>query len=542
MKKIIMFLLICFMSFGFAEDVFALSGKLTVTSNVSSAATNTKFNVYVKYSGDTVGTIRINTAFTNATCTLYSQADGFTRNCTTSGCKIKFEDYEKGYKSGTTLATFACTGTASPAKFTANVIDGDAWDLEGLSNVSVASGSLNIPITNATTTTKKTTTKSTTKKTTTTTKKTTTKSTTKGTTKGTTKSTTTTKGTTTTRRPTVNTTTTSRTTISTTKSNVVIINPTVHTTTSKVVTTSINHLPDDMKLKELKIVGYDINFNRNNTGYKIKLAKDVSEVYVIATPIDHKNEVENTGVVNVEGLQSFKIRVYNEEFDEEVIYNIEIEREKTSVFQDLYNKVFKPTIAVAIILFTLLLLGIYFYNRPLVKMEKYNDNKDDDDDEDEEVEYKGGHFVVDNDDDEPRERMSFLTSPNTEVVTDVPIKTIQAKNASINRKKKEELEKKLNEVGIEEIPENEQELTRVLIQLNKTNADPNMETISEKVQNKKIKISKVEKPSSLSHTTTRVRFRVDENYDEDLISNEVKMRISNVDKVKLTDNDEEEDD
>ena len=82
----------------------------------------------------------------------------------------------------------------------------------------------------------------------------------------------------------------------------------------------------------------------------------------------------------------------------------------------------------------------------------------------------------------------------------------------------------------------------VLSYSDKTRYSSNMETISEKVQNKKIKISKVEKPSSLSHTTTRVRFRVDENYDEDLISNEVKMRISNVDKVKLTDNDEEEDD
>ena len=523
MKKNILFLILAFIiSFVGVDDVFAASGKLTITSNVTSAATNTKFNVYVTYTGDTLGSINMQTTFTNATCTLYAQADGFTRNCTTSGCKIVFEDYNTGYKSGTRFATFACTGTASPAKFSASVINGDAWNFAGDTNVTVASGNFSLPITNVTTTTKKTTT--TTKKPTTTTKKTTTKSTTK---QVTTKTTTKGKTTTTTKKPT---TTTKRpqtsTTLSTTKGNIVITQPitTTHTTTTEVVTTSINHLPDDMKLKELKIVGYEIEFNKNNTGYQIELADDVDEIYIIATPVDRKNSVENTGVVNVEGLSNIKVRVYNELVEEEVIYNIKIIRKKTTRLQDFYSKIFKPTIAVAVILFTLFLLGVYFYNLPKNKLEKITDN------DGEEVSYKNGNFVLE---EEVKEHKSFLQSPNLEISTDVPIKTIQAKNVSLNRKKREVLEKKLSEVGIEEIPDNEQQLTKVLIQLNKTNVDENNNVVSENTETKKIKISKPDGAGEIRRpVSTKIKINVD-NDKVDLSSENLMDRLESIERVKI---------
>ena len=503
MKKNFIFLILAFIiSFSCVDVVQAATGKLTITSNVNSVATNTKFNVYVTYTGDTLGSIALSTTFTNATCTLYAQAEGYTRNCTTSGCKIVFEDYESGYKSGTKLATFACTGTGNPAKFTASVINGDAWDINGENQVSVTSGSKTVTITNATTTTKKTTT--TTKKVTTTTttkKKTTTKSTTKGNT--------TTKKTTTTKIPT----TTTRTTISTTKGNVVIPVPTTTTTTTEIITTSINHLPDDMKLSELKIVGYDIDFNKNNTGYQIKVGNNVDEVYVIATPVDNKNSVENTGVVNIEGLKSFKVRVYNEEVDQEVIYSIKIIRDKESTLDIIYNKIFKPLVSVAVIIFTLLLLGIYFSSKSASKMDKYEEK-----DEEDEVKYKDGQFVVKKPDvidpDPHKRRIEFLKDPDTQISTDVPITTIQAKHVSINRKKKEVLEKKLSEVGIEEIPENEQQLTRVLIQLNKTNEVPD---ISEKAERNNIKISNPAKHKGNKPVTTKVKINVD-NKKEDMIN------------------------
>ena len=454
-KKILFLILACLFSFGIVDDVYALSGRLTLTSNVTSASVGSKYNVHVYYYGDTVGTIRINTSFTNASCSIYYQAEGFTRNCTTSGCKLKFEDYANGYKDGTRLATFACTSNASPAKFSAAVIDNDAWDLNGENSVTVSAASKSIPITGTTTTTKKTTTttkKSTTKSTTTTKKKTTTKA--GGTTAKTTTRSTTTKKTTQTTRKTQNTTST--------QSHVILTTPRVTTTTTtEVITTSIDNIPDDMKLSDLKIVGYEIDFNKNNTGYKIEVAKDVTEIFVIATPIDNTNTVENTGVVNIEGLSSITVRVYNEDVDYEVLYSIKIVREKSSSLQAFYDNVFKPGVAIVIILFTLFVLGLYFYN---IKIRKEEEEL-----EDEEVISHNGELIVPDPDkvDASIKRLELFKSPNTPISTDVPITTIQAKAVSLNRKKKEILENSLTEMGIEEIPDDDEpQLTKVVLRVN----------------------------------------------------------------------------
>ena len=505
-RQFIFMILAILISFCCIDNVYAASGKLTVSSNLSSTtvATNTKFNVYVTYTGTTVGSISINTTFKNATCSVYSQAAGYTRNCNTSGCEMTFNS-TNGYTSGTKMITYACTATASPATFNVSVPNGDAWDVDGLEQISMSVSNLSLTVKNTTT---KSTTKSTTKKTTTTTKKTTTKSTTKGTTKTTTKGSTTTKKlpviTNTTRRP-----TTSKVT-SSTQSNVVITVPTAITTTTtkEVVTTSINHLPDNMKLKELKIVGYDINFNKNNTGYQIEVADNVTEVYVIATPNDNDNLVENTGVVNIEGLSSFSVRVYNEEIDQEVIYNIKLIRAKTSTLGVLYTKYFKPIVALLVILVTLFLLGVYFTHRRALDMIEV-------DDEDDEVISRNGELIVPKTLDKEQERMDFFKSPNTQISTDVPITTLQAKRVSINRKKKEVLEKKLNEVGIEEIPDNEMELTKVIISLNDTKevekeVKPeatrviiDTEDADDKINNIKARIK--EKEEELENSKTKIR-------------------------------------
>lgn len=409
MRKIVFILLMSLCLFGVKDDVYALSGKLTVSSNVKSAATNTKFNVYVKYTGDTVGTIRISTTFKNATCTLYSQADGYTRNCTSTGCKIKFENYETGYKSGTTLATFACTGTASPATFSASVISGDAWDLEGLEAVNVSSGSSSVVITNSTTAKPKPTTKSTTKKTTK-------------------KSTTTTKKTTTKAVGSTTTTTTTSKVISTTKKTTV--STTIKTsTTTEPITTNISHINDDMKLDNLKVVGYDIDFKKNLTGYKIYVADSVDEVYVIAKPIDKSKKVVNTGVVNIEGLSHFSVHVYNEKTDQTVSYTVKIMREKSSLAEVLYNKFYKPSVALAAIILTLIILGISLYKSgTIVKLEKLPTTDSDD------LIYDGS---------------KFLSNTNTE------------------NKRVDTLDESLDDLGIKELEDStEEELVTVLMDLN----------------------------------------------------------------------------
>ena len=148
----------------------------------------------------------------------------------------------------------------------------------------------------------------------------------------------------------------------------------------------------------------------------------------------------------------------------------------------------------------------------------------------EEVSYKNGNFVLE---EEVKEHKSFLQSPNLEISTDVPIKTIQAKNVSLNRKKREVLEKKLSEVGIEEIPDNEQQLTKVLIQLNKTNVDENNNVVSENTETKKIKISKPDGAGEISRpVSTKIKINVD-NDKVDLSSENLMDRLESIERVKI---------
>lgn len=423
MKKFIFTFVICLISICLTDNVYALSGKLSVTSNVNSVAINTKFQVYVKYTGDTLGSLTMQVNFSNAKCNLSEQAEGYSRKCTDTGCKLKFEDYETGYKSGTTFAKFSCTGTASPAKITAAIVGGDSWgglDADGHPTgeepVSVSGGSKSITITNATTqAVVKTTT--TTKKTT---KKTTTKSTTKKTTSKTTVGTTTKKSTTTTIKSTTKPTTSTK----------------KKTTTTEPITTNIAHINDDMKLDKLKVVGYDIDFEKNLTGYKIYVDDKIDEVYVIAEAVDKSKKVVNTGVVNIEGLSHFSVHVYNEKTDQTVSYTVKIMREKSSLAEVLYTKFYKPSVALAAIILTLIILGISLYKSgTFVKVEKLPTIASED------VTYDGSKFVSNNmiDDD---------------VIDD------------------EELDDMLEDVGIQELEEGgEEKLVTVLMDMNKKNDD-----------------------------------------------------------------------
>ena len=164
-----------------------------VISAPSSADVNTNFTVSVSHSGDTIGSLQMQIAITNAECSVQSTCSGGVANCTGGSCLTSF-NLANGLKAGNNIITLSCRSTGGTAKFVASVANKDAWDVEGMKQLTVNSASKSVTIKGTTATTKKVTTQSTISK----------RPTTARTTKSTTKSTTTKKTTTSTSTKTTN--------------------------------------------------------------------------------------------------------------------------------------------------------------------------------------------------------------------------------------------------------------------------------------------------------------------------------------------------
>lgn len=333
----------------FILSVFMLMGAFTtkvdaansfVISAPSSANVNTNFTISVKHSGDTIGSLQMEIGITNAECSVQSTCSGGVANCQGGSCLTSF-NLANGLKAGNNIITLSCHSTGGVAKFTASVANRDAWDVEGMKQLTISSASKSVTINGTTSTTKKSTTTSTISKRPTTGRSTTTKSTTtkKTTTKN---SNNTTKGTN--NNQTTKNTTTKNTTAETTTED---IRPPIsditepissETTTTEAVTTV--YVPDDLKLRELKIVGYNINFKPNLSSYTIDVDENVDELYIIASPADEQTEIETVGLVDIAGKDYIQIRVFNENAHHEINYKINIRRNKRNAESEGIGNIF----------------------------------------------------------------------------------------------------------------------------------------------------------------------------------------------------------
>ncbi len=132
------------------------------------------------------------------------------------------------------------------------------------------------------------------------------------------------------------------------------------------------NIPDDLKLKELKIVGYDIDFRPNLVAYTINVGENVDELYVIAEPIDEKTKIDGTGVVDIKNKNFIQIKVYNEFARNEINYKINIRRTSNSEEHSLIGNVFSDsykliTLSMVGVIFALI---IFFTIRSLLRKDK----------------------------------------------------------------------------------------------------------------------------------------------------------------------------
>lgn len=357
--KLIIFTMFCFLIA--TPKVFANNFSIT-TSGTWNYGKN--YDVTIKYSGEKLGSVRLNASMTNANCSVKSVHPSGTRKCTGSSCDVAYTD-PNGIASGSTLLVLTCqpNQTATKVILSARLENGDAWDLDGLNQINISPASKTITVTgttSTTTTTKKPTTTTTRRPTTktTTTKKVTTTTTTKKVTTGPTrpiddKTTTTTRPTTTLPWITDPTTSTTSTTTTTTTTEVPII------------------VPEDMKLSSLQIVGYNIKFKPNCTSYDITVDPSVSELYVIAKPIDSLTKVTNTGIIDITNKDRITIRVYNELSHNHIEYTIRINNEEVdeSTLEILVNNS-KLFLLFSALLFVIIIMVIGALRKPKVKLEK----------------------------------------------------------------------------------------------------------------------------------------------------------------------------
>ena len=325
-----------------------------VISAPSSADVNANFTVSVSHSGDPIGSLQMQIAITNAECSVQSTCSGGVANCNGGSCLTSF-NLANGLKAGNNIITLSCHSSGGTAKFVASVANKDAWDVEGMKQLTINSASKSVTIKGSTATTKKLTTQSTISK----------RPTTARTTKSTTKSTTTKKTTSTSTKTTKksSSTSTTATTKSTTTQNMwtqptsdITTTSSSETTTTEETTTTV-YVPDDLKLRELKIVGYNINFKPNLSSYTIDIDENVDELYIIASPADEQTEIETVGLVNIEGKDSVQIRVYNENAHHEINYKINIRRNKRASESGVIGNVFSDSFK----LIVFAMLGVIFF-------------------------------------------------------------------------------------------------------------------------------------------------------------------------------------
>ena len=325
-----------------------------VISAPSSADVNTNYTVSVKHSGDTIGSLQMQIAITNAECSVQSTCSGGVANCNGGSCLTSF-NLANGLTAGNNIITLSCRSTGGTAKFVASVANKDAWDVEGMKQLTINSASKSVTIKGTTATTKKVITQSTISKRPTTAR--TTKSTTKSTT---TKKTTSTSSKTTKKSSSTSTSTTTRSTMTqniwTQPTSDSTTTSSSETTTTEEITTTV-YVPDDLKLRELKIVGYNIHFKPNLSSYTIDIDENVDELYIIASPADEQTEIETVGLVNIAGKDSIQIRVYNENAHHEINYKINIRRNKRASESGVIGNVFSD--GFKLIVFAM--LGVIFF-------------------------------------------------------------------------------------------------------------------------------------------------------------------------------------
>lgn len=358
--------------------LFIGSGRADATSLVieapSSANVSSNFNVTVKHSGETIGSMQMAISITNAECSVQSTCSGGVANCNGGSCLMSF-NLVNGLKAGSNIITLSCHSNGGTAKFNASISNKDAWDVDGMKQLSVGSATKSVVINGTTSTTKKTTTKTTISKRSTTGRSTSTKSTT---TKTTTKKISTNKATSSNTTKITNKTTASTQLPITTDEITSEVSEEPTTFESTTPSTTV-YVPDDLKLKELKIVGYNINFKPNLVSYTIDVDESVDELYIIAEPADGETEIDSIGLVNITNKDFIQIRVHNENAHHEINYKINIRRTKKSedhnfignIFSDGYKLIILSMVGVIFVLI------VFFTFKALLKREsKEDDSKD----------------------------------------------------------------------------------------------------------------------------------------------------------------------
>ena len=106
----------------------------------------------------------------------------------------------------------------------------------------------------------------------------------------------------------------------TTKANVEV--PTTEPTTAAPETTTV--APGAPKLKNLKVVGYEIEFKPNTLEYTIKVSEDVTELYVIADKENEGSNITGAGIVKVKDVDQIAVSVVDPATELRSIYLVNI--------------------------------------------------------------------------------------------------------------------------------------------------------------------------------------------------------------------------
>lgn len=358
MKKkinLIIVALIAFLTFSsrsYAANYYEISAP-------SSATIGSSYTVKVLYKGtDKAGSFQTQISIVNASCSLSSTHSSGVTNCNGGVCHSSFASAD-GIGSGTTLVTLSCKPQGSGSStFKVSTVGDDSWNVDGDQAIKISSASKSVTINGTTTKKTTTTTKSTAPYRTTTKKSTSSKNTTKATTN---------------RNTTNSTATKNNTTHSSTNStNKAVIPPTTSSnTTLKIDLTegitnrnnddennkddeqysTIADVPDNIRLTDLKIVGYDIKFSPNRINYTIEVDEDVTELYIIAEKENDSIIVDNVGVVNIDDEKEVIIRVASNISDDEIEYKLKI---KTKSFEGVSLTVFLISIGIIILILIIL--------------------------------------------------------------------------------------------------------------------------------------------------------------------------------------------
>lgn len=281
MKRNILYLiLINIVFFGFINNVDAALDLRISSSSSTRLVPGANYNVTVSYvdlnNRGTLNGLEFDMTFQNANCSITSGSCNQSNHCTFSNVK-----------KGANLVQLSCVKSNSNESFIVSNIVGK--NSSGNLNLRLASLSIST-ITTATSSTSPST------------------------------------------EPVVETTSTSTTTKKTTKKTTTSTTTTTTTeATTELITTPLPEFNKDedigeLKLKNLKIIGYDFSFNKDTLEYTIKVKENVKELDVVATPLGRNIAIENTGKINIENTDQIEVNLLRDE--ERLTYLIKIERVK----------------------------------------------------------------------------------------------------------------------------------------------------------------------------------------------------------------------